>query len=52
TNQGGNILLAGLGAPGEVALTRDGDKLGLEFPDGVKKGNVVIKNSAIETLVP
>ncbi|NEO94314.1 MAG: filamentous hemagglutinin N-terminal domain-containing protein, partial [Moorea sp. SIO3G5] len=52
TNQGGNILLAGLGAPGEVALTRDGDKIGLDFPDGVKKGNVVIKNSAIETLVP
>ncbi|NEO71424.1 filamentous hemagglutinin N-terminal domain-containing protein [Moorena sp. SIO3H5] len=52
TNQGGNILLAGLGAPGEVALTRDGDKLGLEFPNGVKKGNVVIKNSAIKTLVP
>ncbi|NEO11654.1 MULTISPECIES: filamentous hemagglutinin N-terminal domain-containing protein [unclassified Moorena] len=52
TNQGGNILLAGLGAPGELALTRDGDKLGLEFPDGVKKGNVVIKDSAIQTLVP
>ncbi|WP_424094184.1 filamentous hemagglutinin N-terminal domain-containing protein [Moorena producens] len=51
TNQGGNILLAGLGAPGEVALTREGDKLALEFPDGVKKGNVVIKNSAIETVV-
>ncbi|NEO11652.1 MULTISPECIES: filamentous hemagglutinin N-terminal domain-containing protein [unclassified Moorena] len=51
TDQGGNILLAGLGAPGEVALTQEGDKLGLDFPDGVKKGNVVIKNSAIETLV-
>ncbi|WP_424101001.1 filamentous hemagglutinin N-terminal domain-containing protein [Moorena producens] len=51
TNQGGNILLAGLGAPGEVALTQDGDKLGLDFPDGVKKGNVVIKDSAIETSV-
>ncbi|NEO47722.1 MAG: filamentous hemagglutinin N-terminal domain-containing protein [Moorea sp. SIO4A3] len=51
TNQGGNILLAGLGGSGEVALTRNGDKLGLEFPDGVKKGNVVIKNSAIETSV-
>ncbi|NEO81165.1 filamentous hemagglutinin N-terminal domain-containing protein [Moorena sp. SIO4G3] len=51
TNQGGNILLAGLGAPGEVALTQEGDKLGLEFPDGVKKGNVVIKDSAIETSV-
>ncbi|NEO34885.1 MAG: filamentous hemagglutinin N-terminal domain-containing protein [Moorea sp. SIOASIH] len=52
TNQGGNILLAGLGAPGQVALTRDGNKLGLDFPDGVKKGNVVVKDSAIETLVP
>ncbi|NEO72241.1 filamentous hemagglutinin N-terminal domain-containing protein [Moorena sp. SIO3H5] len=52
TNQGGNILLAGLGAPGEVALTRDGNKLGLDFSDGVKKGNVVIQNSAIKTLVP
>ncbi|AOW99889.1 hypothetical protein BJP34_10880 [Moorena producens PAL-8-15-08-1] len=51
TNQGGNILLAGLGAPGEVALTQEGDKLGLDFPDGVKKGNVVIKDSAIETSV-
>ena len=51
TNQGGNILLAGLGAPGEVELTTDGNKLGLDFPDGVKKGNVVIKNSAIETSV-
>ncbi|EGJ29701.1 MULTISPECIES: filamentous hemagglutinin N-terminal domain-containing protein [Moorena] len=51
TNQGGNILLAGLGAPGQVALTQEGDKLGLEFPDGVKKGNVVIKDSAIETSV-
>ncbi|NEO35430.1 MAG: filamentous hemagglutinin N-terminal domain-containing protein [Moorea sp. SIOASIH] len=51
TNQGGNILLAGLGAPGQVALTRDGDKLGLGFPDGVNKGNVVITNSAIETFV-
>ncbi|NER90557.1 filamentous hemagglutinin N-terminal domain-containing protein [Moorena sp. SIO3A2] len=52
TNQGGNILLAGLGAPGQVALTRDGNKLGLDFPNGVKKGNVVVNNSAIETLVP
>ncbi|NEO34884.1 MAG: filamentous hemagglutinin N-terminal domain-containing protein [Moorea sp. SIOASIH] len=52
TNQGGNILLAGLGAPGEVALTRDGDNIGLDFPDGVKKGNVRVTNSAIETLVP
>ena len=51
TVQGGNILLAGLGAPGQVALTQEGDKLGLDFPDGVKKGNVVIKNSAIETTV-
>ncbi|NEQ06864.1 MAG: filamentous hemagglutinin N-terminal domain-containing protein [Moorea sp. SIO4E2] len=51
TNQGGNILLAGLGAPGQVALTQEGDKLGLDFPDGVKKGNVVIKDSAIETFV-
>ncbi|NET66689.1 MAG: filamentous hemagglutinin N-terminal domain-containing protein [Moorea sp. SIO1G6] len=51
TNEGGNILLAGLGAPGEVALTQEGDKLGLDFPDGVKKGNVVIKDSAIETSV-
>ncbi|OLT58503.1 filamentous hemagglutinin N-terminal domain-containing protein [Moorena bouillonii] len=51
TNQGGNILLAGLGAPGEVALTQEGDKLGLEFPDGVKKADVVIKDSAIETSV-
>ena len=52
TNTGGNILLAGLGAPGEVALTRDGNKLGLDFPNGVKKGNVTLTNSAIETLVP
>ncbi|NET84924.1 MAG: filamentous hemagglutinin N-terminal domain-containing protein [Moorea sp. SIO1F2] len=53
TNQGGNILLAGLSAAeGQVALTRDGNKLGLDFPDGVKKGNVVVKDSAIETLVP
>ena len=52
TNQGGNILLAGLGAPGQVALTRDGNKLGLDFPDGVKKGNVRVTNSTIETLVP
>ncbi|NEO44097.1 MAG: filamentous hemagglutinin N-terminal domain-containing protein [Moorea sp. SIO4A3] len=52
TNQGGNILLAGLGAPGQVALTRDGNKLGLDFPNGVKKGNVRVINSAIETLVP
>ncbi|AOY80410.1 filamentous hemagglutinin N-terminal domain-containing protein [Moorena producens JHB] len=52
TNTGGNILLAGLGAPGQVALTRDGNKLGLDFPDGVKKGKVVVNNSAIETLVP
>ncbi|NEO23071.1 filamentous hemagglutinin N-terminal domain-containing protein [Moorena sp. SIO4A5] len=51
TNQGGNILLAGLGAPGQVALTKDGNKLGLDFPDGVKKGNVVITDSAIETFV-
>ncbi|NEO71423.1 filamentous hemagglutinin N-terminal domain-containing protein [Moorena sp. SIO3H5] len=52
TDQGGNILLAGLGASGQVALTQEGDKLGLDFPDGVKKGNVVIKDSAIKTLVP
>ncbi|AOW98200.1 hypothetical protein BJP34_00965 [Moorena producens PAL-8-15-08-1] len=51
TNQGGNILLAGLGAPGQVALTRDGNKLGLDFPDAVKKGNVRVTNSAIETFV-
>ncbi|NEO71422.1 S-layer family protein [Moorena sp. SIO3H5] len=51
TDQGGNILLAGLGAPGEVALTQEGDKLGLDFPDGVKKADVLIKNSAIETFV-
>ena len=51
TNTGGNILLAGLGAPGEVALTTDGNKLGLDFPDGVKKGNVRVINSAIETSV-
>ncbi|AOY78740.2 filamentous hemagglutinin N-terminal domain-containing protein [Moorena producens JHB] len=52
TNTGGNILLAGLGAPGQVALTKDSNKLGLDFPDGAKKGNVIIKDSAIETLVP
>ncbi|NEO19683.1 MULTISPECIES: filamentous hemagglutinin N-terminal domain-containing protein [unclassified Moorena] len=53
TNQGGNILLAGLSAAeGQVALTRDGNKLGLDFPNGVKKGNVRVINSAIETLVP
>ena len=51
TDQGGNILLAGLGAPGEVALTQEGDKLGLDFPDGVKKADVLVKNSAIETSV-
>ncbi|MEH2084311.1 MAG: filamentous hemagglutinin N-terminal domain-containing protein [Nostoc sp.] len=43
---GGRVELGGLGEPGSVALSVDGDNLSLKFPENVAKTSVSLTNQA------
>ncbi|BAY09897.1 two-partner secretion domain-containing protein [Calothrix sp. NIES-2098] len=44
---GGRVELGGLAAPGAIALSQNGKNLGLSFPDGVERADVLLTQSSI-----